>query len=95
MKNGHIELSKAEVTAVALVSPLVKKGMMYANMLSMRQPSNSLHPAVVDWISGNYNYKMGVAREKNWANPSTRRNSVACLLHHGILRKLVYAITAC
>jgi arsenite oxidase large subunit len=31
-------------------------------MLDMRQPSNSLQPAVVDRISGNY--KMGVARVK-------------------------------
>jgi arsenite oxidase large subunit len=64
MKNGHIELTKAAVTAVAIVTPAIKKGMMYANMLDMRQPSNALQPAVVDWISGNYNYKMGVARVK-------------------------------
>lgn len=64
MKNGHIELSKAAVTAVAIVTPVVKEGMMYANMIDMRQPSNSLQPAVVDWISGNYNYKMGVGRIK-------------------------------
>jgi len=64
MKNGHIELSKAAVTAVAIVTPVVKKGMLYANMLDMRQPSNSLQARVVDQISGNYNYKMGVARIK-------------------------------
>ncbi len=62
MKNGHIELSKAAVTAVAIVTPVVKQGMLYANMLDMRQPSNALAARVVDWISGNYNYKMGVAR---------------------------------
>jgi len=64
MKNGHIELTKAAVTAVAIVTPAIKQGMLYANMLDMHQPSNALHPAVVDWISGNYNYKMGVARVK-------------------------------
>ena len=64
MKNGHIELTNAAVTAVAIVTSAIKKGMMYANMLDMRQPSNALQPAVVDWISGNYNYKMGVARVK-------------------------------
>lgn len=64
MENGHIELSKAAVTAVAIVTPAVKRGMLYANMIDMRQPSNSLTARVVDNISGNYNYKMGVARIK-------------------------------
>ncbi|MES0328201.1 MAG: molybdopterin-dependent oxidoreductase, partial [Gammaproteobacteria bacterium] len=63
-KLGHIELTKAAVTAVAIVTPVVKKGVMYANMMDMRQPSNSLSVRVVDNISGNYNYKMGVARVK-------------------------------
>ena len=62
MKNGHIELSKAAVTAVAIVTPVVKKGMLYGNMLDMRQPFNALSARVVDQISGNYNFKMGVAR---------------------------------
>jgi arsenite oxidase large subunit len=64
MKNGHIQLSKAAVTAVAIVTPVVKQGMLYANMLDMRQPSNALAARVVDQISGNYNFKMGVARIK-------------------------------
>lgn len=64
MKQGHIELSKAAVTAVAIVTPHIKKGMMYANMLDTRQPSNALAARVVDHISGNYNYKMGVAKVK-------------------------------
>ena len=61
MKRGHIELSKAAVTAIAIVTPAVKKGVMYANMLDMKQPSNSLAARVVDNITGNYRYKMGVA----------------------------------
>ena len=28
------------------------------------QPANALQGRVVDWISGNYNYKMGVAKLK-------------------------------
>ncbi len=64
MENGHIELSKAAVTAVAMVTPVVKKGLLYANMIDMRQPSNSLQARVVDQISGNYNFKMGVAKIK-------------------------------
>ncbi len=62
LKRGHIELSKAAVTAVAIVTPTVKPGVLYANMLDMRQPSNSLTARVVDQISGNYNFKMGVAK---------------------------------
>lgn len=61
MEKGHIELQKAAVTAVAIVTPIVKEGVLYANMIDMRQPSNSLTARVVDGISGNYNYKMGVA----------------------------------
>jgi len=64
MKCGHIELSKAAVTAVAIVTPHVKKGVMYSNMLEPRQPSNALTARVVDHISGNYNYKMDVAKVK-------------------------------
>ncbi len=60
MKRGHIELSKVAVTAVAIVTPHVKQGVIYSNMLDPRQPSNSLTARVVDHISGNYNYKMGV-----------------------------------
>ena len=62
MERGHIELSKAAVTAVAVVTPHIKKGMLYSNMLDTRQPSNSLTARVVDQISGNYNFKMGVAK---------------------------------
>ncbi len=64
MKRGHIELSKAAVTAIAVVAPHVKKGVLYSNMLDPRQPSNSLTARVVDHISGNYNFKIGVAKIK-------------------------------
>jgi len=64
MKNGHIELSKAAVTAVAMVTPAVKKGVTYMDFLHTSQPANALAGRVVDWISGNYNYKMGVGRVK-------------------------------
>ena len=46
------------------MTPAIKKGVLYANMIDMRQPSNSLSARIVDNISGNYNYKMGVARIK-------------------------------
>tara|TARA_Y100000031_G_scaffold153185_1_gene197886 strand:- start:626 stop:3292 length:2667 start_codon:yes stop_codon:yes gene_type:complete len=62
MKNGHIELSKGAVTAIAMVTPAIKKGVLFMNFLDKRQPSNAIQARVVDWISGNYNYKMGVGK---------------------------------
>ncbi|MGR6779802.1 molybdopterin-dependent oxidoreductase [Moritella viscosa] len=62
LKNGHIQLDKAAVTAVAIVTSATKQGALYANMIDMRQPSNSLTTRVVDQISGNYNFKMGVSK---------------------------------
>ena len=68
LKNGHIELSKAAITAVAIVTPAIKKGVVYMDFLHTSQPANSLAGRVVDWISGNYNYKMGVGRVKKIGN---------------------------
>ena len=64
LKNGHIELSKAAITAVAIVTPAIKKGVAYMDFLHTQQPANALAGRVVDWISGNYNFKMGVGRVK-------------------------------
>ncbi len=64
MENGHIELTKAAITAVAIVTPALKKGVMYMDFLHTAQPANALTGRVVDWISGNYNYKMGVGMVK-------------------------------
>ena len=52
----------AAVTAVAMVTRAVKKGVLYMDFLHTSQPANALEGRVVDWISGNYNYKMGVAK---------------------------------
>jgi arsenite oxidase large subunit len=64
MENGHIKLEKAAITAVAIVTPALKKGVMYMDFLHTSQPANALAGRVVDWISGNYNYKMGVGSVK-------------------------------
>ncbi len=64
MENGHIELHKAAITAVAIVTPALKKGVMYMDFLHTSQPANALAGRVVDWISGNYNYKMGIGKVK-------------------------------
>ncbi len=62
LKNGHIKLDKGSVTGIAFVTPAIKKGVLYSNFLDKRQPSNAIQARVVDWISGNYNYKMGVGK---------------------------------
>jgi arsenite oxidase large subunit len=64
MKAGNVELTRAAVTAVAMVTRHIKKGIIYMDFLHTSQPANSLEGRVVDWISGNYNYKMGVAKVK-------------------------------
>ncbi|SEH04162.1 Arsenite oxidase subunit AioA [Candidatus Venteria ishoeyi] len=64
MKNGHIKLLKGAYEAVALVSDVVKQGVLYADALNTDQPSNSVQVRVVDNISGNYNYKLGSAKIK-------------------------------
>ncbi|NNF77242.1 MAG: arsenite oxidase large subunit, partial [Rhizobiales bacterium] len=64
MENGHIRLEKAAITAVAIVTPALKKGVMYMDFLHTSQPANALSGRVVDWISGNYNYKMGIGNIK-------------------------------
>ena len=62
MRNGYIELTRAAITAVAIVTPAIKKGVGYMDFLHTSQPANALSGRVVDWVSGNYNYKMGVGQ---------------------------------
>lgn len=62
MKKGHITLAKGAFTAIAMVTSSVKEGVVYSDCLEKRQPPNALQPRVVDWISGNYNYKIGVGK---------------------------------
>ena len=64
MAAGNVELTRAAVTGVAMVTRHIKKGIMYMDFLHTSQPANALEGRIVDWISGNYNYKLGVARVK-------------------------------
>ncbi len=64
MKAGNVELTRAAVTGVAMVTRHIKKGILYMDFLHTSQPANALEGRIVDWISGNYNYKMGVAEVK-------------------------------
>lgn len=63
-KKGHIVLEKGAFEAVALVSTVVKQGVLYSDALNTEQPSNAVQARVVDNISGNYNYKLGSAKIK-------------------------------
>jgi arsenite oxidase large subunit len=73
LNNGHIELTRAAITAVVIVTPAVKKGVGYMDFLHTKQPANALTGRVVDWISGNYNYKMGVGRVRRMGESPYKR----------------------
>ena len=49
LKNGHIELTRAAITAVAILTPAVKQGVGYMDFLHTSQPANALAGRVVDW----------------------------------------------
>lgn len=55
---------KASVTAVAIVTPAVKKGVSFMYFLHPTQPANSLAPRVVDPLTNQYRYKLGVGKVK-------------------------------
>ncbi|MCF6236419.1 MAG: arsenate reductase (azurin) large subunit [Gammaproteobacteria bacterium] len=73
MKNGHIEISKGAFTAVAVITPAIKKGVLYSNFLNVAQSSNAVQARVIDNITGNYNYKMGIARVKKIGESKYKR----------------------
>ncbi len=64
MKAGNVELTKAAVTAVAMVTRHIKEGVAFMDFLNTSQPANALSGRIDDWISGNSNYKMGVGKVK-------------------------------
>ncbi|WP_089718969.1 arsenate reductase (azurin) large subunit [Candidatus Entotheonella palauensis] len=62
MKRGHIKLSSGQFTAVAIVTPGTKKGVVYTNHLDKQQPVNALAPRVPDPLTMNYRFKMTVGK---------------------------------
>ncbi len=58
MKNGHIELSSGQFSAVAIVTPAIKKGVVFTDFLKLESPSNSITPRVPDPLSQNYRFKV-------------------------------------
>ena len=74
MKNGNVTLTKAAVTGVAIVTRHIKPGVLFMDFLHKSQPANALEGRIVDWISGNYNYKMGVAKVKKIGESKYKRS---------------------
>jgi arsenite oxidase large subunit len=62
MEAGNVELTRGAVTGVAIVTRHIKKGLVFMDFLHPSQPANALAGRVVDWVSGNYNYKIGVGK---------------------------------
>ena len=74
LRRGHIELTRAAITAVAIVTPAIKQGVGFMDFLHTSQPANALSGRVVDWVSGNYNYKMGVGRIRRLGESPFKRS---------------------
>ena len=74
MKNGNVILTKGAVTGIAMVTRHIKPGVLYMDFLHKSQPANALEGRIVDWISGNYNYKMGVAKVKKIGESKYKRS---------------------
>ena len=58
MKRGHIEISSGQFSAVAIVTPAVKRGTIFTDFLKLDSPANSITPRVPDPISMNYRFKV-------------------------------------
>ena len=61
-KNGHIRIGKGEIEAVAVVTPAVRRGVLFSYFLSPPNPFNALAPRVADPITNNYRYKLAKAK---------------------------------
>lgn len=57
MKRGHIKITQGQFTAVAMVTPVVKQGVVYTDFLKLNSPLNRITPRVPDPLTMNYNYK--------------------------------------
>ena len=64
LEAGHIEFTTGSVSAVAVVTPAVRRGVSFMYFLDPNHPANSLVPRVPDPISNNYRFKLGVGRVK-------------------------------
>lgn len=76
MKRGHIKLASGQFSAVAIVTPAIKQGVVYTNFLRMDSPANTITPRVVDPLSMNYRFKVASAKVRRIGeSPFKRRFS--------------------
>ncbi|MFQ5757037.1 MAG: arsenate reductase (azurin) large subunit [Acidiferrobacterales bacterium] len=61
MKRGHIKLVSGQYSAVAIVTPAIKKGVAFSEFLKTEQPANTIAPRVPDPITMNYRFKIATA----------------------------------
>ena len=64
MKRGHIKLVSGQFSAVAIVTPAIKKGVVFTDCLHMDSPFNSIAPRVPDPLTMNYRFKIASGRVK-------------------------------
>ena len=64
MKRGHIKLGSGQFTAVAIVTPAIKRGVVYTDFLKLDSPANSITPQVPDPITQNYRFKVASGKVK-------------------------------
>lgn len=85
-KRGHIRYTDGQFTAVAIVTPAIKKGVTFTNFLDKKQPYNSIAPRVPDPMTMNYNFKIAMGEvekigespfKKNFSQMSFVRRDIA------------------
>jgi len=84
-KRGHIKMVDGQFSAVAIVTPAIKKGVAYTNFLEKTQPFNAIVPRVADPMTNNYRFKMATGKvvkigespfKKNFAQMSFGRRDI-------------------
>ena len=61
-ENGHIRIGSGQFDAVALVTPAIRPGVIWANALVPNSPANSVVHRVPDPITNRYRFKLGKGR---------------------------------
>jgi arsenite oxidase large subunit len=74
LKNGHVKMTSASVSAVAMVTPSVKKGVGFMYFLHPTQPANSLAARIVDPLTNQYRYKIGIGKVKRIGESPYKRD---------------------
>ncbi|MFQ5848025.1 MAG: arsenate reductase (azurin) large subunit [Candidatus Methylomirabilales bacterium] len=74
MKNGHIKMTRASISAVAIVTPAVKKGVVAALKFDMTNSVNDLIPRVTDPFNNHYRFMLAVAKVKKIGESPYKRS---------------------